>query len=157
MLLDLIKFFKISEGAGGLLDFDSTMPLIGIQVLILIGVLALRLFLPIMRLQTVREFYGTYLDAVLQDTKDLIKEVYGLRSYLTAVKLALLEASKGANLFDFTLLTMEKKLILDQFDLDEERDNFELDIDIDGIVNSFKVLSSYTTKFIKFIESNSSK
>ena len=30
MLIDLIRFFEISEGAGGLLDFDLIMPLIDI-------------------------------------------------------------------------------------------------------------------------------
>ena len=47
MVLDLIKFSEILEEAGKLLDFDSAMPLIGIKIVILIGILTLRLFLPL--------------------------------------------------------------------------------------------------------------
>ena len=106
------KFFEILEGAGGLLDFDLIIPLIGIQVLILFGVLAFRLFLSIMQLQTVREFSETYLHAVLQNTKNLMEEVYGLRRYLNAVKLALLEAFKGADSTLLSLISTTRVIIL---------------------------------------------
>lgn len=100
MLVDLIKFFEVSEGAGGLLDLGSTLPLICIQVLILVWVLTLRLFLPIARLEAVREFYNEYLESIITDINGRLNQLSGLKRYSYAVQLSVLEDTrKGSGIY----------------------------------------------------------
>jgi hypothetical protein len=96
-LLDIIRLFEISEGAGGLLDLGSTLPLICIQVLILVWVLTLRLFLPIVRLEAVRDFYNRYLESVINDIKGRLDQISGLKQYSYAVQLSVIEDTRGSS------------------------------------------------------------
>jgi len=162
MLLDLIKFFEISEGAGGLLDISTTMPLLGVQIIILIGALALRLFLPVLQLQALREFYSSYLSAVRQDMKDQVKEVYGYRSYTASIKLILLDASNNAELFSYQgniKLLVDLQSLFDFGRIPElmwvEEDMLFLLAnrrDIDGIIRSLDILFRYVPTFLKSFE-----